>query len=161
MATTLDLDVDDDLSEMPVPDYEQFFGWIDAALPRDDESFSVSVRVVGKEESRRLNRAYRDKDRPTNVLSFPQGVRDEENRLLLGDVVICEPVVMLEAQEQGKVANAHWAHLTVHGILHLLGFDHEDTQAAAEMEALEVEILARLGYQDPYNQQEVSTTPHD
>jgi probable rRNA maturation factor len=108
------------------------------------------VRVVGPAESRRLNREYRGKDRPTNVLSFPSSAEGRRLEGELGDLVICAAVVAREAREQGKTRPAHWAHMVVHGILHLHGFDHERPRAARAMERLEVEILRGFGYQDPY-----------
>ena len=110
----------------------------------------VCVRVVGSAESQRLNLAYRAKDKPTNVLSFPASAQQRTLDGALGDLVICAPVVAREAREQGKPLNAHYAHLTVHGCLHLLGWDHEDAQEAEAMEQLEREILAGLGLPDPY-----------
>ena len=112
---------------------------------------AITVRVVGDAESQRLNRGYRGKDTSTNVLSFPASA--EERRLdgALGDLVVCAPVVAREAREQGKPQAAHWAHMVVHGTLHLLGYDHERPRAAHAMEALEVEILRRLGFDDPYS----------
>ena len=108
------------------------------------------VRVVGPAESRRLNREYRGKDRPTNVLSFPASAESRRLEGDLGDLVICAAVVAREAREQGKARPAHWAHMVVHGILHLHGFDHERPREARAMERLEVEILRGFGYQDPY-----------
>ena len=108
------------------------------------------MRVVAPAESKRLNRSYRGKDRPTNVLSFPASAAERELASALGDVVICAAVVAREAREQGKPLTAHWAHMVVHGTLHLLGYDHERPRAAGVMEALEVEILRRFGYHDPY-----------
>ena len=111
---------------------------------------ALCIRIVGNAESRRLDLAYRGKDRPTNVLSFPASPVEHAATGALGDLVICAPVVAREAREQGKALAAHWAHMVVHGTLHLLGFDHERSRAARAMEALEVEILGGLGYQDPY-----------
>jgi probable rRNA maturation factor len=116
--------------------------WARAALPAGSR---VTVRYVAEAEARRLNRQYRGKDYPTNVLSFPYG-----DAPLQGDVVICAPVVAREAREQGKDVEAHHAHLLVHGLLHLAGHDHERTAEAARMERLERRILARLGFGDPY-----------
>jgi probable rRNA maturation factor len=110
----------------------------------------LGIRIVGAAESRRLNHRYRGKDRPTNVLSFIAGVPGPAGRALLGDLVICAPVVAREAREQSKPLRAHWAHMVVHGTLHLLGHDHERPRAAARMERREVEILAGLGFPDPY-----------
>jgi probable rRNA maturation factor len=113
---------------------------------------TVTIRVVGAAESRRLNRTWRGKDKPTNVLSFPADVshapRDEV--LELGDLAICATVVAREAQEQHKVLRAHWAHMVIHGVLHLLGHDHQREREARRMEALEVQLLADLGYSNPY-----------
>jgi len=108
------------------------------------------IRVVGPAGSRRLNRVYRGKDKPTNVLSFPASSVERELGGELGDLVICASVVGREAREQGKPGPAHWAHMVVHGILHLHGYDHDRPRAARLMERLEVEILRGFGYQNPY-----------
>ncbi len=110
----------------------------------------VCVRVVGSAESQRLNLGYRAKDKPTNVLSFPASAQQRTLDGALGDLVICAPVVAREARQQGKPPAAHWAHMLVHGTLHLLGHDHERARAARVMESLEVEILRGLGFHDPY-----------
>jgi probable rRNA maturation factor len=119
---------------------------------------NLTIRVVGAAESRVLNRTWRGKDKPTNVLSFPSGEFAEDRpklplssgESLLGDLAICAPVVAREAREQDKPAKAHWAHMVIHGVLHLLGYDHENDRDAAVMEAREVAILRRFGYADPY-----------
>jgi probable rRNA maturation factor len=111
---------------------------------------AVCVRIVGAAESRRLDRDYRGKDQPTNVLSFPASPAERATAGAIGDLVICAPVVAAEAREQGKALAAHWAHMVVHGTLHLLGFDHVTARHARVMERLEVEILSGFGYQDPY-----------
>ncbi len=111
---------------------------------------SVCIRIVGSAESRRLNRDYRGKDRPTNVLSFPASGAERELGGSLGDLVVCATVVAAEAREQGKVRAAHWAHMVVHGMLHLHGLEHGTRREAAAMERLEVEILSGFGYQNPY-----------
>ena len=125
--------------------------WIQAALFAPAE---LAIRFVDAEEGRVLNRDYRGKDYATNVLSFPaelpEGLPKGVKLPLLGDLVLCAPVVAREAQEQRKPLGAHYAHLTVHGCLHLLGWDHEDAQEAEAMEQLEREILAGLGLPDPY-----------
>jgi probable rRNA maturation factor len=115
----------------------------------------VAIRIVGAQEGRALNRHYRGKDYATNVLSFPAdvdgaGLPKGVKLPLLGDIVLCAPVIAREAKEQKKPLNAHYAHLTVHGVLHLLGWDHQDEREADCMEALEREILAGLGIADPY-----------
>jgi len=109
----------------------------------------VSIRIVGEAESAALNAAYRDREATTNVLSFSGGV-EVPGLWLLGDLVICAAVVEREARQQGKTVAAHWTHITVHGVLHLLGYDHVGDDEARVMEALERRILAALGYDDPY-----------
>lgn len=116
--------------------------WVLAALQCDAE---IALRIVDAEEGQALNRDYRGKDYATNVLTFPL---NEEP--LMGDIVLCAPVVEKEAAEQGKTLEAHYAHLVVHGMLHLQGHDHENEADAEEMEALETQIVAKLGYADPY-----------
>lgn len=160
-------------SRRGVPHVRSFNRWAQAAcapyLPRamknqHGRDLALTIRVVGAAESRRLNRTWRSKDKPTNVLSFPAaplapGKNGVPSRLSakefsglreLGDLAICAPVVAREAKEQGKPAQAHWAHLVVHGVLHLLGFDHENDRDATAMEAREVKILAQFGYDNPY-----------
>jgi probable rRNA maturation factor len=113
-------------------------------------SVVLSVRIVGKARSRSLNAHYRHKDKPTNVLSFGGAGSAPDGRYFLGELVICAPVVAQEALAQGKTLQAHWAHMTVHGVLHLLGFDHELPLEAVKMAAKEIQILDRLGFSDPY-----------
>jgi probable rRNA maturation factor len=110
----------------------------------------VSVRAVGSARSRSLNSVYRGKDRPTNVLSFQGPGALPDGSRILGELVICVPVVAGEARAQGKSVEAHWAHMTVHGVLHLLGFDHERDREARKMAAREIQILDRLGFSNPY-----------
>jgi probable rRNA maturation factor len=152
-------------SRRGVPHARSLNRWAQAAcaafLPRNEQKLALTIRVVGAAESRRLNRTWRAKDKPTNVLSFPAaplapGKNGVPSRFPakefseLGDLAICAPVVAREAKEQGKPAQAHWAHMVVHGVLHLLGFDHENDRDAAVMEAREVKILAQFGYDNPY-----------
>ena len=140
-----------------LPSALSFRRWVEAALAsaRRRKSAELAIRIVGTREGRILNRDYRGKDYATNVLSFPTELPPGVTLPLIGDLAICAPVVAREAAEQGKTARDHWAHMTVHGVLHLLGYDHiEDAQAEA-MEALETRILARLGIADPY------TVEHD
>ena len=111
---------------------------------------TLTVRVAGRAESQRLNRGFRGKDKPTNVLSFPASPEERALDGALGDLVICAPVVAREAREQRKALTAHWAHMVVHGTLHLLGHDHERPRQARVMEGLEVEILRGFGFDDPY-----------
>jgi probable rRNA maturation factor len=110
----------------------------------------LSVRIVGEARSRSLNAHYRHKDKPTNVLSFAGAGSAPDGRYYLGELVICAPVVASEARAQGKSLQAHWAHMTIHGVLHLLGYDHERAPAAAKMAFWETQILDRLGFSDPY-----------
>jgi probable rRNA maturation factor len=125
-------------------------GWAGAALPPSRGSWVLSVRIVGRARSRSLNRRYRHRDKPTNVLSFAGAGTAPDGRCFLGELVICAPVVAREAREQCKTLRAHWAHMTVHGVLHLLGFDHERAAEALKMEFRETQILDRLGFSDPY-----------
>jgi probable rRNA maturation factor len=136
--------------------------WASSALGRKAAGRELGVRVVGRTESRRLNARYRGRDKPTNVLSFPaaelpagpfeaaEGALDDPIIRPLGDLVICPDVLRAEAREQHKSLRAHWAHLVVHGALHLVGYDHEDPADANRMERREVSVLRRLGFPNPY-----------
>lgn len=136
---------------------EQFSSWVVAALTAAKTNFSpqdtpeITIRVVGKEESRELNHTYRGKDKPTNVLSFPFEQPPGLQLPILGDLAVCNEVVILEAEQQHKRLQDHWAHMLIHGTLHLLGYDHITDHEADEMESLEVEILNSLGIDDPYD----------
>jgi probable rRNA maturation factor len=127
-----------------LPDITQFRKWARNALRIDAE---IAVRIVDEEEGRALNRDYRGKDYATNVLTFPLA----EEPCLMGDIILCAPVVAAEAAAQNKPLHAHYAHLTVHGVLHLHGYDHEIEAQAELMETLETEIVTKLGYPDPYS----------
>ena len=141
----------EDVSGAPgVPALEKFLRWAEAALRGRRPDAELSIRIVGEAESAELNSRYRGKSGATNVLSFPTELPAGVPLMLLGDLVICAPVVAREAAAQGKASEAHWAHMVVHGCLHLAGYDHEDEAQAAEMEPLETAILAQLGYPDPY-----------
>ncbi len=133
-----------------VPAATSFRNWVAAALRGRIREADLAIRIVGAKEGRALNRHYRGKDYATNVLSFPAELPEGVKMPLLGDLVICAPVVAREAKEQHKPAVAHYAHLTVHGVLHLLGWDHDDDKEAEAMEQLERDILAELGLPDPY-----------
>lgn len=155
-----------------VPHARTLSQWAQSAFLRGKKNSSLklraplalTIRIVGTRESRILNRDWRDKDRPTNVLSFPGlpevdapavGLTqildvDGDGALPLGDLAICAPVVAREAREQGKILHAHWAHMVVHGVLHLLGYDHENDRDADIMEGIETGILAGFGFGDPY-----------
>jgi probable rRNA maturation factor len=128
--------------------------WACAALGRRASGGELSVRIVGPRESRTLNARYRRRDKPTNVLSFPPAADARAARvpapLPLGDLVICPAVLRAEARAQGKSMRAHWAHLVVHGTLHLVGYDHERARDAARMERREIAVLRELGFDNPY-----------
>ncbi|MDC7711637.1 rRNA maturation RNase YbeY [Vogesella indigofera] len=152
LAARLDLTLEDRLeAEQALPQGKQWRRWCQAALQRDVRQAQVSLVVVDEAEGRALNRDYRGKDYATNVLSFALNEGDSVAGMpLFGDLVFCAPVVAREAAEQGKSLDAHYAHLVVHGMLHLQGFDHEADDEAEAMEALETVILGKLGYADPY-----------
>lgn len=136
-----------------LPNQELIEDWINAALTHFEmERGEVSVCIVDEEESQTLNRDYRGKDKPTNILSFPADLPEEVDIPLLGDLVICAPVVAQEALDQGKTLHAHWAHMLVHGTLHLLGYDHIEDEQAEEMEAIETDIITAMGYPAPYQE---------
>ena len=128
-----------------IPTANDFRRWLAAALPKPTE---LTLRVVNGVEGRQLNAGYRGKDYATNVLTFTYHEKNAPR--LMGDIVLCAPVVAREAREQGKPLQAHYAHLTVHGALHLAGMDHEIKRAATEMEKAEIAVLAQLGYVNPY-----------
>jgi probable rRNA maturation factor len=148
MAIVVDLQNDAGLADAPaLADFER---WVAAALQDPHAQLEQTICVVDEAQSRELNHRFRGKDSATNVLAFP-GENDFLDYDCLGDLVICAPLVTTEALQQGKSVDAHWAHLVVHGMLHLQGFDHQSEQQANSMEALEVEILDTLGYTNPYN----------
>jgi len=146
----LDVSVSYGLPRAGLPSAVSFRRWATAAAEGRIRRADLAIRLVDTKEGRALNRHYRGKDYATNVLSFPVELPEGVNLPLLGDLVICAPVVAREAAEQGKPLAAHYAHLTIHGVLHLLGLDHEDSREAEAMELLEREILASLGLPDPY-----------
>lgn len=133
-----------------VPSVAELRRWAYAALAGRVERGELVVRIVGEAESAELNHDYRGKSGPTNVLSFPFEPPPGIPSPVLGDLIICAPVVRKEAREQGKSARAHWAHMVIHGCLHLLGYDHQHDEEAEQMEALEVAVLEQLGIGDPY-----------
>ncbi|MDF3863165.1 rRNA maturation RNase YbeY [Pseudomonas denitrificans (nom. rej.)] len=147
----LELDLQVACEAAGLPSEAQFRQWCELALRQRQNDSELTIRLVDETEGRELNKTWRHKDYATNVLSFPADVPDELLDIpLLGDLVICAPVVTREAAEQGKSAEAHWAHLVIHGCLHLLGYDHIEDEEAEEMEGLERELLAELGHPDPY-----------
>ncbi|MFO7640839.1 MAG: rRNA maturation RNase YbeY [Candidatus Competibacteraceae bacterium] len=149
MTLELDLQIALDLPGLPAE--TDFRRWAEAALAGADyrQDAELTLRIVNEAESAALNERYRHKPGPTNVLSFPFEAPPEIDSTLLGDIVICAPVVLREAIVQSKTPEAHWAHLVAHGVLHLLGYAHDEAQAEA-MESLEIRILAGLGFPDPY-----------
>ena len=151
MGLRFELDVSYAARRPWVPGPRQLARWARAALGPLRRSAVLSIRVVGRARSRSLNARYRRKDNPTNVLSFGGAGRAPDGRYFLGELVICAPVVAREALASGRSLESHWAHMTIHGVLHLLGFDHEVRPEAAKMTTRERQILDRLGFSDPYS----------
>ena len=148
MAIIVDLQNDAGFADAPaLTDFER---WVSAALRNSYAQLEQTICIVDEAQSRELNHRFRARDSATNVLAFP-GENDLLDYDCLGDLVICAPRVSAEAQQQGKPLDAHWAHLVVHGMLHLQGYDHQSDEQASAMEALEIEILDTLGYTNPYN----------
>ena len=133
-----------------IPSKKLFKTWIEAAIAPRKKEYEITVRIVGIKEITKLNKQYRKKNKPTNIISFnfypPKNIKTN----LLGDLVICAPVVNLEAKLPYKTITSHWAHLTVHGVLHLLGYDHKSLGEAQKMERLEIKILKKLRITNPY-----------
>jgi probable rRNA maturation factor len=146
----IQVDVQYGLSGEGLPGPDEFSRWALAALEGQRQEAELTIRIVDEGESAALNETYRGKPGSTNVLSFPFEPPPGIKLALLGDLAICAPVVQREAAEQHKQVSAHWAHMVVHGVLHLVGYDHASEEQAVVMEALETEILARLGYPNPY-----------
>ena len=138
------------ISRKGVPSPISFKKWAEAACKGRIKFADIAIRVVDLKEGKAINKHYRGKDYATNVLSFPAELPEGVTLPLLGDLLICAPIVAKEAKAQKKDLNAHYAHLTIHGVLHLLGLNHEDEHEALVMEAIEREILADMGYSDPY-----------
>lgn len=144
------IDIQNASSFGPLPEINLIVEWAKQALDEHHKEAEITVRIVDEEEGKELNKTWRKKDSATNVLSFPIGKPIEQAPNLLGDIVICAPVVEQEAKAQGKEREAHWAHLVIHGILHLQGYDHESDKEANLMESKEVLILNNIGYANPY-----------
>ena len=151
----MELEIQRELDDPSVPADGQIEAWARHALG-EETAVMLNIRVVDQAEGWALNKQWRGKDYATNVLSFPADAPAVDGLRVLGDVVLCAPVILREAVEQHKSPEAHWAHLVVHGVLHLLGFDHHDGPTAERMEAREQELLASLGFPNPY---EVSDEP--
>ena len=154
MTIELELQIASDAQTLPHP--AQFREWVGHTLSDRIDAAELTIRIVDVDEMTELNETYRHKEGPTNVLSFPYDMpADLTDELpLLGDIVICAAVVHQEAQDQKKSTTAHWAHMVIHGTLHLLGYDHEIPTEADKMEALEITILKELGFPNPYQQGE-------
>ena len=148
MSVELDLQIACEFEDLP--SHEQFELWADKALSAYREHAELTIRIADEAESQELNSQYRGKDKPTNVLSFPFDSPPGIELPLVGDLIICPQVVKAESIEQEKRFHEHFAHMTIHGCLHLLGFDHINEQDAIEMEGIEKTLLAELGIDDPY-----------
>ncbi|PJG59055.1 rRNA maturation RNase YbeY [Aeromonas cavernicola] len=153
MSIILDLQLASASSD-GLPSETQLQDWLNGTILGFQQDAEVTVRIVDEAESHELNLTYRGKDKPTNVLSFPFEAPPGLDLPLLGDLVICRQVVEQEAAEQNKPLLAHWAHMVVHGCLHLLGYDHIEDEEADEMEQLERDIMQELGFADPYHSDE-------
>jgi probable rRNA maturation factor len=132
-----------------IPTVESIQHWVDAALNTQMPTAELCIRIVDEAESQQLNRDYRHQDKPTNVLSFPMSMPGADIPYI-GDIIMCAPIIVREASEQQKSLPAHWAHMVIHGILHLRGYDHLNDADATLMESLEIEILHQLGFTNPY-----------
>ena len=155
MELTVDLQISEKLEPSTVPNKQDMSQWIKAsietaALTRTMKEIEVSIRVVDQDESQLSNLNYRQQNKPTNVLSFPAELPDYLDLPLLGDLLICAPILEQEAKSQNKKEIDHWAHIIVHGTLHLLGYDHIEDSQALEMETLEIEILKQFHINNPY-----------
>ena len=156
------LEIQNSIESESLPTQQDFILWIEKALELSNSKIidpELTIRIVSLDESQQLNSNYRDKNKPTNVLSFPfeipeglpvEVLESENMTSILGDLAICEAIVIEEAQEQNKKINHHWVHMVVHGVLHLLGYDHIDDSEAEEMESLEIEILNKFSIESPY-----------
>ena len=151
----LDVEIQNEQTTTAIPDTDAITGWATCAWLGEGDT-QVSLRIVDADEIQQLNRDYRGKDRATNVLSFPMDMPAELTSKvelnLLGDLVICAAVVETEASEQHKTLDSHWAHMIIHGMLHLQGYDHQTDEQATDMEALEIKLLQQLGFDNPYQQ---------
>ncbi|QBF82321.1 rRNA maturation RNase YbeY [Shewanella maritima] len=152
MSLQLDLDLQVATDATNIPSQQDFELWATTAIDNAMTQAELTIRLVDSDESQSLNRNYRGKDKPTNVLSFPFEAPPEVELPLLGDLIICVSVVEQEAKAQNKSLQAHWAHMVIHGGLHLLGYDHIIDAEAEEMEALETQLIQGLGYDNPYKE---------
>lgn len=141
-------------TEFPgIPGEQQFQHWVDTVLTDQSQDSEIVIRLVDDAESAELNQTYRHKQGPTNILSFPFEAPEGVDMDLLGDLVICAPLIEREAAQQNKLPEHHWAHITIHGVLHLLGYDHVEENDAEEMEALEIKLLNMLNIANPYQEE--------
>lgn len=147
---TIEVDVQLAASHIPCPSETDIKHWIVNSLNKLETQGNIVVRIVSEQEIQQLNHLYRKKNTPTNVLSFPCQLPLEFRENMLGDIVICAKVLEKEAKDQHKSLQAHWAHMLIHGTLHLLGYDHENHDEALQMESLEIMLLQALGFSDPY-----------
>lgn len=147
------LDLQVAVEDTDIPSLQEFEQWVKTALGNTLSHVELTIRLVSNEESQQLNATYRGKSKPTNVLSFPFEAPPGIELPLLGDLIICSTVVKQEAIEQNKPLKAHWAHMVVHGCLHLLGYDHIEDEEAEEMESLETQLIEGLGFLNPYKEQ--------
>lgn len=151
----LDVEIQNEQTTTAIPYTDAITGWATCAWLGDGDA-QVSLRIVDADEIQQMNRDYRGKDKATNVLSFPMDMPAELTSKvelnLLGDLVICAAVVETEANEQHKTLDSHWAHMIIHGMLHLQGYDHQTDEQAKEMETLEIKLLQQQGFDNPYQQ---------
>ena len=151
MPVTVELAVSESAGsgDVDIPEEKYFQCWVESAY-LDDEDVIASLQIVSRDEMQQLNKTYRGKDRPTNVLSFPMQLPEELDIKFLGDLALCADVIAEEALEQGKTEQAQWAHMVVHGMLHLQAYDHIEDNEAEVMESMEINILDKLGFENPY-----------
>jgi probable rRNA maturation factor len=147
-----DIEIQTVFSSPEQPSAEQIQLWVDTALADIEHDTEIVVRIVDEQESAELNQQYRHKQGATNILSFPVEIPEGIDLNLLGDLVICAPVLAKEAHQQNKSIEHHWAHILIHGVLHLLGYDHLDDEQAEEMENKEIALLQKLNIPNPYEQ---------
>ena len=148
----LDVQTAVDSNKYQLPENSHIKQWVDLTLPDSHSETEMTIRIVEESEITELNRRYREKESSTNVLSFPFEAPGEIDLPLLGDLVICPAVVEQEAKDQNKSIEDHWAHMVIHGTLHLLGYDHIEPEQAAKMESLEIQLLQKLGISNPYKE---------
>ena len=146
------LEIQNESQSSLIPEKKEFKYWLDAVLKNDNQDSEIVIRIVDKDEMIQFNEQYRDKKGSTNILSFPFEIPEGVESELLGDLLVCAPVVEEEAKLQSKKLEQHWAHLIIHGVLHLLGYNHIDDVEAEEMEALEINILSTIGINNPYQE---------